>query len=252
MKVSIWAWAAVAGAVAAAGVWWAVRPRPLVAGTHADFPPFESREGGEIAGFDVDLARAVAEAAGRRLKVEHREFNELLPALEAGGVDLVVAAMGITAERRAAADFSAPYYRATQVVLIRKGEPVPVSQEDLRGRRIGAQLGTPGAAAAAEYTAEENLRRAASPLAAVVDLMNSQVDVVILDEEPAIRFEQKNPELQLVRLGFAEEVYGVAVRRGDAELLGTVNRVLAEMAADGRHARLVDRWLVRMVERAAD
>ena len=238
-------------AVVAAGTaayWLFGRPKPLTMGTHGDFPPFAFWEEGEdgIVGLDVDLARAIAEKAGLRLKVVDLEFDELLPALDRGAVDLVAAALTLDDGRSTAVDFSEPYYRATPVVLIRKGDPVPASKEDLRDRRIGVQVGSTGAGLAAELTADENVQRANSPLGTVADLMNSQVDFAILDEQPAIRFEMKNPELQLVRLGFDEEFYGIAVQRGNAALLETVNQVLAEMAADGRVDELVDRWMVHI------
>lgn len=243
-------WIALALAIAALAAWFVVLGRPprLKLGTCANFPPFEFREEGGIDGFDVELARAIAATAGLKLKIVDLEFNELIPALVKGQVDLVLAALSITEERRAVVDFSAPYYRATQVALIRQGEPAPASQEDLRGRRIGAQLGTTGAGAAEELAASEDIRRANSPLGAVVDLMNGRVEAVILDEQPAIRFAQKSPGLRWVRLGFEEEFYGVAVKPGNAALLETVNQTLAEMAADGRRDRLTDRWMVRMTD----
>ena len=119
--------------------------------------------------------------------------------------------------------------------------------DDLKDRRLAARRHD-GAAVAKTLTSAENLRLAAMPLGAVVDLMNSQADGVILDEQPAIIYERMNPELQLVRLAFDEEFYGVAVRKGNAELLAQVNETLAEIIADGRCDRYVHDWLVQMVD----
>lgn len=236
-----------AAAVAAAVYGLFLRPKPLRMGTRADFRPFAFRtEDGEIAGLDVDVAREIARKMGRSLRVVELEFGELLPALADGRVDLALAALAPDEESRRAADFSAPYYRATPVVLIRRGDPVPASIEDLRNRTIGVQAGSTGAGAAAELTDAENIRTAQSALGSVADLLNSQVDFAIVDEEPAERFEQTNPEMQLVRLGFGEESYAVAVRQGHAELKTAVDRVLAEMKADGRFGERVDRWMVRL------
>lgn len=239
---------AVAAALIAAGVWMSM-PESLVLGTAGDFAPFaapEEGEGSEIVGFDVEIAQAIAAQAGLKLKIKAMEFNRLLPALADGKVDMVISGLSITDERRRLVDFSVPYYKATQVVLIRKGDPVPSAKDELKGRKIGAQLGTTGANAALEITGAENVRTAVTPLGAVVDLMNSQVDFVILDEQPAVVFEKKNPELQLVPLGFEEEFYGIAVQRGDAARLDTINRTLAGIVADGRYEWFVDRWMVQM------
>ena len=220
----------------------------LVMGTDAKFPPFELRggpAGADVVGFDVDVARAIAEKAGLPLKIVEMDFDRLLPALAKGKVDLVLAALSITEERRALVDFSVPYYKATQVALILAGGPVPESKGDLKGMRIAAQAGTTGFAAAEALTAAENIRSVDSPQAAEVDLMNSQVDVAIVDEQPAIQLAERNPELYLIRPGFDEEFYGVAVRQGNTNLLETVNQVLGEISADGRYDRFVDQWLIR-------
>ena len=220
----------------------------LVMGTDAKFPPFELRGGAggaDVVGFDVDVARAIAEKAGRPLKIVEMDFDRLLPAWAEGKADLVLAALTITPERRALVDFSIPYYKATQVAVILAGGIVPETKEDLKGMRTAAQAGTTGYAIAEDLTAAENLRAVASPQAAAVDLMNSQVDLAILDEQPAVHLAARNPELMLIRPEFDEEFYGVAVRKGNTNLLETVNQVLGEISADGRYDQFVDRWLIR-------
>ena len=85
---------------------------------------------------------------------------------------------------------------------------------------------------------------------AVVELMNGKVECVVIDEQPAIQFAKKNPELMLVRPQFDDEFYGVAVKKGNAELLAKVNEALAEIAADGRYDQFVDRWMVQGADAA--
>lgn len=220
----------------------------LVVGTRAGLPPFEMRggeDGNTVVGFDVEIAKAISDHLGLPLKIEEMEYDRLLPALVEGKVDLVLAALPISEERRRQVDFSAPYYQATQVVLILAGGPVPQSKDELKGMRIGAQAGAAGFAAAEELTSADKIRAVPSPMAAAVDLMNSQLDAAILDEEPATLLAKRHPELMLVRPGYDEEVYGVAVRKGDADLLAAVNQVLAAISADGRLERFVDEWVVR-------
>ena len=221
--------------------------KSLVLGTNAKFPPFESKasaSGGEIAGFDVEVAKAIAAQAGLPLRIQEMDFDRLLPTLAEGKVDFVLAAMSITPERRQQVDFSVPYYKATQVALILAGGPVPQSKDELKGLRLAAQAGTTGAAAAADLTSTDNIRLVGTPSDAVVLLMNSQVDAVILDEQPAILLAEKNPEIMLIRPAFDEEFYGVAVRKGDTNLLETVNQTLAAVSADGRYDQWVGQWLV--------
>ena len=225
----------------------------LVMGTNAEFPPFETRggaNGAEIVGFDVEVAQAIAAKVGLPLKIEDMKFDSLLPALSAGKVDLVLAGMTITDERSQNVDFSTPYYKATQVVLILAGSPIPQTKEDLKGVKIAVQLGTTGDGAAVEIAGQDNVRQFTSAMDAVVELMNGKVECVVIDEQPAIQFAKKNPELMLVRPQFDDEFYGVAVKKGNAELLAKVNEALAEIVADGRYDQFVDRWLIQTADAA--
>ncbi len=220
----------------------------LVMGTNAEFPPFETlggANGSEVVGFDVEVAKAIAAKVGLPLKIEDMKFDSLLPALGSGKVDMVLAGMTINEERRQNVDFSAPYYKATQVVLVPAGGFVPASKEELKGKIIAVQLGTTGDGVAAEITGQENVRPFTSAMDAVVELTNLKVDCVIIDEQPAIQFAKKNPGLALVRLAFDDEFYGVAVKKGNAELLAKINEALGEIAADGRYDQFVEQWMVK-------
>jgi len=228
----------------------------LLMGTHAEFPPFEMRGGADnsaIVGLDVDIAKAIADKTGMTLKIEEMPFEELLPALVEGKVDLVLAGLTITDERAEKVDFSDSYYTSTQVVIIRKGDPVPTSKEDMRDKKIGAPAGTTGETAAAGLTSgKRRLLTYDSALATVVGLMNSRVDFALVDEQPAIHFQKRFlKDLQMVRLDFKEELYGVAVQKGNAELLTQVNEVLAAVQVDGRYEEWVDQWMVQLPEIAA-
>lgn len=224
------------------------RVPPLVMGTHAEFAPFSLRESGEdapVAGFDVELGWAIAETAGRELKIVELPFEELIPALEAGTVDMLLASMTITPERAKRVAFSDPYYRATQVVLLKAGGAVPDAKAELKGRRIGVQSGTTSEAVARELTEAENIRAVPTGMAAVADLLNGEADVVLMDEQPAVHVLKKNPDLRLIYLDFDDEYYGVAVRKGSVKLLEAVNQTLAEIAEDGRYDWFLDRWMLQ-------
>ena len=227
----------------------------LVMGTNAEFPPFESRGGAggaEVVGFDVEIAQAIAAKAGLPLKIEDMKFDSLLPALSAGKIDVVLAGMTITEERARNVDFSQPYYKATQVVLMRAGEEKPAAKEELKGRKIAVQLGTTGDGVATEIAGQENVAQFTSAMDAVVELLNRKVDFVVIDEQPANQFLKKNPGIEMVRLAFDDEYYGIAVKKGNAELLAKVNEALAEIVADGRYDRFVEKWMVQTAAEPAE
>lgn len=222
------------------------RTKYLVMGTDAEFPPFESRDNGEVVGFDVEVARVIAAKVGLPLKIADMDFERLLPTLAAGEVDMVLAGLTITPERAQTVDFSVPYYKAKQVALVLKGGAIPKTKEDLRGRKLAALVGSTGDEVATELTGEKKVRQCTSTMEAVVSLMNSRVYAVIIDEQPARLFAKKNPELKLVDLDFEDEFYGVAIQKGNTELRAKIDEALLEIVADGRYEQFVDDWMVRM------
>ena len=116
----------------------------LVMGTNADFPPFELRnEQNEVDGFDVDIAKAVAEAMGKELVIEDMAFDGLIPALQTDKIDIAIAGMTITPERLEEVDFSTPYYNAGQTVVVREENEIQM-WTTWSGKLIAVQLGTTG------------------------------------------------------------------------------------------------------------
>ena len=221
----------------------------LVLGTSAEFPPFVSKSeageaAGEMVGLDVEIAMAIADKAGLPLQIENMEFNDLLPALAAGKVDLVMAAMPVTEARRRMANFSTPYYNATPVAAIVAGGPVPQTKEELKGLKIGAQIGTADLEAAEAIAGAEGAKAFPAVGEAVAALMANQVECVILDDQLVPRFAAQNELLMRLEVPFDPEVYGVAVKKGNAQLLAKVNETLAEIVADGRYDRWLDQWVV--------
>ena len=92
----------------------------IVMGTNAGFKPFEYKNGNEIVGFDVDIAKEIAKKTNKTLKIEDMSFDGLLPALNSGQVDMVIAGMSVTPEREKNALFSKSYYSAAQRMIIKK------------------------------------------------------------------------------------------------------------------------------------
>ncbi|MEG1500967.1 MAG: transporter substrate-binding domain-containing protein [Clostridiales bacterium] len=93
----------------------------LVMGTNAEFEPFEYRDDkGEITGFDVELAKQIAVDLKLELVIEDMAFDSLTAALSSGKVDVVIAGMTATDEKRQQVDFSDSYYSASQVIIVKK------------------------------------------------------------------------------------------------------------------------------------
>ena len=114
----------------------------LKVGTSADYPPFEyvdTAKSDEIIGFDIDLAKMLAEELGYELDIQDMDFNGLIPALQAKSIDFVIAGMdGDDEKRKQVVDFTEPYFTATNFVIFKKDSGIE-SIEDLKGKKVGAQ-----------------------------------------------------------------------------------------------------------------
>ncbi len=212
----------------------------LVVGTNASFPPFEyvgGSSGDEVMGFDIDLARQIAEDAGKTLKVENMKFDSLIVALNSGKIDMIASGMTITAERQASVDFSQPYYEATQVLLVKKEDDSIHSLEDLKGKHFAVQLGSTADIMSKNYT--QNVTAFNTGFEAIMELKSGRVDLVLFDSAPAENYLAKNPDLKLIKLDFEPEFYGFAVSKKQPELLNSINQTLEKMKGNGQYQALV-------------
>lgn len=212
----------------------------IVMGTNAEFPPFEYREGDEVLGFDVEIAKKVAEKLGMELQIEDMMFDGLIPALQAGKIDFIAAGMSVTEERKQNVDFSNGYYEASQVIIVTKDNDTIKGPEDLKNKKIGVQLGTTGDTEAQNIEGAEVVQFNAG-FAAIMDLQNGKVDAVILDSEPAKNFASQNNQIKILDVELTKEEYAIAVKKGNTELVNAINAVLEELKTS-EYDRLVQKY----------
>lgn len=216
----------------------------LTVGTNAEFPPFEYvGDNGEPDGFDIALMKAIGEKLGVEVVVENMEFASLVASI-GSKIDVAIAGMTITDERKESVDFSNPYYEAVQYVILPNDSEIAAAA-DLEGKTIGVQLGTTGDFIAEELT--ENVSQYNKAVDAVNDLINGRVDCVIIDKNPALVFEGKFAG-QVVAVDGAQfefeiEEYAIALPKGDTELAEKVNTALEEIKADGTFDELVKTYI---------
>lgn len=222
----------------------------LVMGTNAEFEPFEYRENDEIIGYDVETAQAIADFAGMNFAIEDMNFDSLITALTAGRIDMIVAGMSVTDERLEVVNFSEPYYRAAQVIIVPKEGATVASSADLAGKRIGVQEGTTGDIYVEENVEGAQLNRFKKAVDAAIDLTNGRVDAVVLDEQPALRIVAQNDALMVLDEALTEEEYAIAVRKNNPELLNAINDALAELEATGKKDELLSKYGLNVGEDA--
>lgn len=220
--------------------------KTITVGTSADFPPFEYIENGQFVGFDMDLMREIAKIEGFELKFVDMSFDSLIPALRAGQIDVAAAAMTITEERKQVVDFSIPYWTADQSVIVKADSSLTITA--LFGKyKIGVQTGTTGdlwctdELVAKGILPERNLKRYDTFILALSDLLNGNIDAIVLDSPVANRFAATKP-VKVVGIIVTGEQYGIAVRKGNKELLNAINNALKQIIESGKMNELIDKY----------
>ncbi len=221
-------------------------------GTDATYPPLEYAEGGQFAGFDIDLMNAIARELGVRAVFINSGFDGIFPALQNGTFDAVISSVTITPERGAAMLFSDPYYDSGQLIAIRKGTQGIATPEELSGKTVGVQINT---------TAQIDLEKRAGVKVAVyntidlalLDLKNGRIDAVVSDA-PVLRYmiRQSFTDLTTVGRRFTDEKFGIAIAQGNEDLRRAVNAALWRITESGEYDRINTKWFGEAAERAAD
>lgn len=218
-----------------------------VVGTDAAYAPFESQnEKGEIVGFTIDIVDAVAKKAGIEVKFVNTPWEGIFNALAQGDRDLVASSVTITEERKGTMDFSAPYFDAQQLIAVRQDSPVKAFA-DLKALKVGVQTGTTGDEVVSKLLGKTNtnVRRFESTPLALKELESGGVDAVVADNGVVVNYVANNGAGRFRTVSdkdFMPEHYGLAVKKGNAELLAKLDQGLAGIRADGSYDRIYAKY----------
>ena len=219
----------------------------IVFGTNAEFAPFEfvNSDAGVIDqfdGIDMVIAKQIGEENGMTAKIENMEFDSLIIALKNNQIDAVIAGMTITEERQQEVDFSVPYYQATQVMIVSEDSDI-AKADDMAGKKIAVVQGYTGETCVADLGYEYEAFKKGTE--AVLELVNGKCDVVVIDSATAQKYVDDNPGLKIVEDSsvFENEEYGIAVNKGNTELLDKINASIEKMLADGTISAISAQYL---------
>lgn len=217
--------------------------------TEAGFAPYEFVYEGDIVGVDIKIMEAVAEKLGKKLVVEDVNFDSIVGAVKTGKADAGAAGITITPERAEDVDFSIPYSSTEQYVIVKADNTAITNMETLTGKKVGVQQGTTsdflidglikdGPMAGTELTTYDAPSLAAAAL-------GTKIDAVVTDKLTAeVITASSNGAYKTFKLVKADgsdvaevEQYGIAVTKGNKELLDAINEVLTELLANGSIAK---------------
>ncbi len=213
-----------------------------VVGTSADNPPYEFVQNGEIVGFDIDYITEIAKHLGKKVEFRNMEFHSLLAALSTNSVDLVVAGLSVTQERTLRVDFSNPY-TSSKIAILYRGEDKFANQKDLKGKKIGAQLGTIWGLIAHDLATVNgfSIISLSSNLMLIEELKSKRIDAVVLEDTQAEKFIEIYPNLSR----FVEENLGssfaIAMPKGFANKKN-INHAIKALKSNGTTQTLAKKW----------
>lgn len=222
----------------------------LIVGTSPDYPPFEfiiSENGkSKVVGADIDLAQKIAEKMGVKLEVKTMDFDALLPALQAGSVDMVITGMTPDETREKAVDFSDIYFKGENSVIVKSENADKIKSEaDLKKLNLGVQKGS-----TQETYVKDTLKKTDYKALKVVpnlmmDLKSGKIDAVVLNSKVAKINAGKYDGVKVVNglkltNGGDEEAMAIAVKKGDnKEFLKLINEEIKELTTSGEYDKIL-------------
>jgi polar amino acid transport system substrate-binding protein len=210
----------------------------LVVALEAEFKPFEYlNEKGEIAGFDVDLARILARELGVKLEIRNVAWESIIPELSTKKADLIASGMTVTEERAKTVAFSEPYFYTVTALLVsreRASNVHGVADLDRAGRVVVVKQGTTGETAANAKVPRATIRSYPTENAAALEVAQGRADAFLYDLASVRAHHEQHPKTTfLITEPVTFEPYAVATRPGDPAFVAWVNQVLAAMRAKG-------------------
>lgn len=215
---------------------------PLLVAVDTAFVPFEFKQDDKYVGFDIDLWDAVAKELKLEYKLQPMDFSGILPALQTKNVDVALAGITITEERRKAIDFSNGYYDSGFMLMVPKDSSIK-GAADLKGKSLALKIGTSAATYAKANFAGTEQRLFPNIDSAYLELQTGRVDAAMHDTPNVLYYiaTAGKGKVKAVGTQMMAQQYGIAFPKG-SPLVAGVNDALAKIKADGRYAAIYKKW----------
>ena len=216
-------------------------------GVDNTYPPFEFTKDGQLVGIDVDLINAIAKDQGFKIKIEQMDFSGIIPAMQAGMLDVGMGGMSITDKRKETVDFSDAYFAAgVSLVVADKNQDI-TGLEDLSGKKVVVKNGTVGASFADKNTKEYgySIIQVSDSASMFQEVTNGTADA-LMEDYPVISYAIATGGLKLKAVGerLTGDDYGISVLKGkNDELLKMINDGLANLKETGEYDKILDTYL---------
>lgn len=218
----------------------------LRVGLDPTYPPFEVDNGSEVAGLDVDLARALTADLGLQTQFIYFGYDGLYDALATEQVDVLISALVISPERTRDFAYSRSYFNAGQILWVTNGETEITQMEDMTGRKLAVELGAQGHVEAITWQRklpDLMIQPYNTPDDALTAVLQHQTDAALVDAINGRLFQMTHPGLHRLSQSVTVEPYAVVTRVTDQQLLQQINQSLLNLEQTGQLTEIVTKWL---------
>ncbi|MEG1079569.1 MAG: cystine ABC transporter substrate-binding protein [Pseudomonas sp.] len=215
-------------------------------GLEGTYPPFSFVDAdGKLAGFEVELSEALAKELGVKAKIQPTKWDGILAALESKRLDAVVNQVTISEERKKKYDFSEPYTVSgiQALVLTKKAAELNIkSAADLGGKKVGVGLGTNYEQWVKANVPTADVRTYEDDPTKFQELRVGRIDATLIDRLAALEYAKKAKDTSVTGEAFSRQEAGIALRKGEPELLDAINKALDKLRADGTLTKLSEKY----------
>ena len=213
-------------------------------GLEGTYPPFSFVDAdGKLTGFEVEFSEALAKELGVKVKLQPTKWDGILAALESKRLDAVINQVTISEERKKKYDFSEPYtVSGIQALTLTKNKDTIKTAADLSGKKVGVGLGTNYEAWVKENVPKADVRTYEDDPTKFQDLRVGRIDAILIDRLAALEYAKKAKDTSAAGEAFSRQEAGIALRKGEPELLAAVNKAIDKLRADGTLKKLSEKY----------
>ncbi len=213
-------------------------------GLEGTYPPFSFQDAnGKLTGFEVEFSEALAKELGVKVQLQSMPWAGILAALESKRLDVVINQVTISDERKKKYDFSEPYTISGIQALVQKKDAGRFkTAADLKGAKVGVGLGTNYQQWLNENVPGADIKTYDDDPTKYRDLVVGRIDAILVDRLAALELIAKTKDLAVSGEPFSRQESGVALRKGEPELLDAINKAIDKLRADGTLAKISNKY----------
>ncbi|MDF2568137.1 MAG: amino acid transporter substrate-binding protein [Oscillospiraceae bacterium] len=220
--------------------------KTLIVGVDDQFAPMGFRdENNNIVGFDIDLAKKVAEKMGREIKIQPINWDNKFIELESGNIDVIWNGFTITDERKGQCLFTKPYLANEQVIVVKNDDTKINKIADLAGKNVIAQKDSSALDAINKQAVAKDIKltEIKDNVSGLLEIKNGSSDALVMDSVVAKYYITKEPNTyKIAGEALAPEEYGIGVKKGRDDFLAELQKAFNDIVADGSAKTISEKW----------